>query len=207
MQFDEEFFSVSRKIWNRYGMTLRYGVLRLADEDKLRNIYHHLRSPHTVIFDMAVKSACAVIEIYPSRGEEIFEDLLRFYHTEMVKVKQLNLDELVRTGDDNNFEGNKRFNRIALPQIVKICANLVPHGSVQKLLEFFVTTGSIDTSSDVSITSLEAAEAIVHARGNDYSGRMLTILENFIDNAEDYQEESVHHAVSLIGTLAGYLDK
>jgi hypothetical protein len=30
----------------------------------------------------------------------------------------LNLEALQKTGDDNNFEGNKRFNRIALPQIV-----------------------------------------------------------------------------------------
>jgi len=27
----------------------------------------------------------------------------------------MNLEALQKTGDDNNFEGNKRFNRIALP--------------------------------------------------------------------------------------------
>jgi hypothetical protein len=87
LQFDEDFFSLSRKIWNRYGMTLRAGVLSLADEERHRNIYHHMRSENTAIFDMSVKATCAILEIQPDHAEEIFDDLLRFYHTEMIKVK------------------------------------------------------------------------------------------------------------------------
>jgi hypothetical protein len=35
MQFDEEFFSLSRKIWNKYGMVLRQGTLDLSLENEL----------------------------------------------------------------------------------------------------------------------------------------------------------------------------
>lgn len=87
LQFDEDFFSLSRKIWNRYGMTLRAGVLSLEDEQRYRNIYYHMRSENTAIFDMSVKATCAILEIQPDHAEEIFDDLLRFYHTEMIKVK------------------------------------------------------------------------------------------------------------------------
>jgi len=36
---------------------------------------------------------------------------------------------------------------------------------------------------------------------------MLANLERFIDDASQYKEESVHHAITLIGTLSRYLDK
>jgi hypothetical protein len=207
LQFDEEFFSLSRKIWNRYGMALRTGVLSLDDEKRYRNIYHHMRSPNTGIFDMSVKATCAILEIQPDSAEEVFDDLLRFYHTEMIHVKQLNLQALQETGDANNFEGNKRFNRIALPQIVERCAHLVPTDSIKKLLEFFITTGSVDSDSAVARQSLKAAEALIRARGSGYAGKLLAILEKFVDDAEQYQTESVHQAVLLIGTLSDYLDK
>lgn len=115
MQFDDEFFSLSRKIWNRYGLVLRSGALEIDQEKELCNIYHHLRSSNTAVFDMTVKSAVAAIEILQGKFDSIIDDLLKFYHSEIVIVKQLNLEALRKTGDDNNFEGNRRFNRIALP--------------------------------------------------------------------------------------------
>jgi HEAT repeat protein len=207
MQFDEEFFSLSRKIWNKYGLVLRQGVLDLAQEKQLSNLYCHLRSSNTGVFDMTVKAATAAIEIQAGRYDSIVDDLLRFYHSEIVIVKQLNLEALKNTGDDNNFEGDKRFNRIALPQIVESTSKLIPHSSVQKLLDFFIVTGSADSDPKVSKRCLEAADAIIHARGNDYAGKLLQILEKFIENADDYAPESVNHAVVLIGTLSAYLDK
>ena len=33
---------------------------------------------------------------------------------------------------------------------------------------------------------------------------MLQILEKFIEEADNYKEDSVHHAIVLIGTLSDY---
>jgi hypothetical protein len=207
LQFDDEFFSVSRKIWNRFGLVLRSGVLDIEQEQDLSNIYHHLRTDNTGVFDMTIKAAVAAIEILQTKYDSIVDDLLKFYHTEIVKVRELNLAALKDTGDDNNFEGNKRFNRIALPQIINKTCNLVPQASIQKLLDFFIITGSVDSDPRVSKTCLEAADSIIHARGHDSAAMMLTILERFIENADEFKEESVHQAIVLIGTLSNYLDK
>jgi hypothetical protein len=156
---------------------------------------------------MTVKAAAAAIEIQAGRYEAIIDDLLRFYQSEIVEVKRLNLEALKRTGDENNFEGNKRFNRIALPQIVELTAKLIPHSRVEKLLDFFLVTGSADSDPKVAKKCLEAADAIIHARGNDYAGKLLQILEGYIENAQSHTPESVNHAVVLLGTLSAYLDK
>lgn len=84
---------------------------------------------------------------------------------------------------------------------------MVPHQSVEKLLKFFVEVGSVDQDPKVAESCLEAADAIIHARGADYAPKMLQILEKFIEDAEDFKEESVNQAIILIGTLSDYLDK
>ena len=89
--------------------------MELDHERDFKNIYHHLRNSNTSVFDMTVKAAVAAIEILQGKFDVIVDDLLKFYHTEIVTVRQLNLESLQNTGDDNNFEGIKRFNRIALP--------------------------------------------------------------------------------------------
>lgn len=207
MQFDEEFFSVSRKIWNKYGLVLRSGVLELDQEAELNNIYHHLRSGNTAVFDMAVKAAVAAVEILQHKYDDIVDDLLKFYHSEMVIVKQMNLEALRKTGDDNNFEGDKRFNRIALPIIVQKTGTFIPHQSVQKLLDFFIDTGSADNDPKISSRCLEAADSVIHARGPDCAGKILQILERYIEQADEFKPESVQHSIVLIGTLSSYLDK
>ena len=207
LQFDDDFYSVSRKIWNRFGLVLRSGVLEIDQEQDLSNIYHHLRADNTAVFDMTIKAAVAAIEILQNKYDSIVDDLLKFYHTEIVIVRQLNLEALKNTGDDNNFEGNKRFNRIALPLIIEKTCKFVPQSSVQKLLDFFIITGSVDQSNQIAQKCLDAADAIIHARGHDCAAKMLTILERFIENAHEFKEESVHQAIVLIGTLSQYLDK
>ena len=173
LQFDDDFYSVSRKIWNRYGLVLRSGVLEIDQEQELSNIYHHLRTSNTAVFDMTVKAAIAAIEILQGKYDSIVDDLLRFYHSEIVIVRQLNLEALKRTGDDNNFEGSKRFNRIALPEIIEKTSKFIPHSSVQKLLDFFIVTGSVDSDPKISQKCLDAADAIIHSRGLDYAPKML----------------------------------
>ena len=87
LQFDEDFFSLSRKIWNRYGLVLRSGVLELKYEKEYSNIYHHLRTSNTTIFDMSVRATVAAIEILQNKYDEIVSDLLKFYFSEIVFVK------------------------------------------------------------------------------------------------------------------------
>jgi hypothetical protein len=186
LQFDDEFFSIARKIWNRYGLVFRTEALEIDHEVEFCNIYHHLRSDNTGVFDMTIKAAVSAIEVLQGKYDFIVDDLLRFYHSEIVIVKQLNLDALKNTGDDNNFEGSKRFNRISLPIIIGKTSKFVPQESVKKLLDFFIITGSRDSDPAISQKSLEAAEAIICSRGADCASNMLEILENFIDNADKY---------------------
>jgi len=87
LQFDDDFFSVARKIWNRYGLVLRSGVLDLGQEKKLCNIYHHLRTYNTAVFDMSIKAAVSAVEILQGRYDQIVDDMLMFYHSEIVIVK------------------------------------------------------------------------------------------------------------------------
>jgi hypothetical protein len=75
------------------------------------------------------------------------------------------------------------------------------------LLNFFIVTGSVDSDPKISQKCLDAADALIHSRGLDYAAKMLQILERFIEEADSFKEESVHHAIVLIGTLSDYLDK
>jgi hypothetical protein len=87
LQFDDEFYSVSRKIWNKFGLALRTGILELEHEKNFNNIYHHLRNSNTAVFDMTVKAAVAAIEILQGKYDLIIDDLLKFYHTEIIIVR------------------------------------------------------------------------------------------------------------------------
>jgi len=51
-------------------------------------------------------------------------------------------------------------------------------------LDFFIVTGSADSDPAISQQCLDAADALVHARGLDYAGKMLQILERFIEDAD-----------------------
>jgi dsRNA-specific ribonuclease len=130
MQFDEEFFSLARKVWNKFGLVLRSGLLDLNKERDYWNIYYHMRSDNIAIFDMTVKAVIAAIEIMHGKFGQVIDDLLKFYFSEIVVVRQMNLEALRRTGDDNNFEGIKRFNRIAVPKIILKTSSLVPVQSI-----------------------------------------------------------------------------
>jgi hypothetical protein len=94
-----------------------------------------------------------------------------------------------------------------MPLIIEETSKFIPPASVQKLLDFFVVTGSVDSDPAVSEACLTAADAVIHARGADYAGKILQILERFVEEADEFRAESVHHAIVLIGTLSDYLDK
>lgn len=64
LQFDEECGKIARKLWNKYGMVVRTGVISLAREHEDRNVFHFLRSNNTNIFDASVRAMISAIEIF-----------------------------------------------------------------------------------------------------------------------------------------------
>jgi hypothetical protein len=164
-------------------MKLQPTSLYLASDG---NIYNHFRSPNTTIFDMSVKAACAALEVHQNKADKVFDDMLQFFDEEVQLVKQMDIEAQELADDDNNFDGESRFNRVAFPQIIERCTALTPNSSVQKLLEFCITKGSIDESSEVSEQSLRAAEVLIKAKGKDIASKMLEILQKFTDNADSY---------------------
>lgn len=74
-------------------------------------------------------------------------------------------------------------------------------------MDFFVEVGSNDEDSKVSEQCLAAAEALIHAKGNECASKILQILEKYVDQSESFKPQSIKNAVILIGTVSDYLDK
>lgn len=156
LQFDEECSKVAKRIWNKYGMAIRTGVIDLSQEEKSKNIYFYLRSKNTNIFDSSLKAAVSAIEIFQNRFDLIIDDLIEFYNSEMQIIDNEVLSNQLQTSDkqDDNFSSNKvladdRLNRIAVPEILKRTAHLVQANSFKKVFEFFVTKGCLDQNEQV----------------------------------------------------------
>jgi hypothetical protein len=64
LQFDDECSKIAKKLWNKYGLVIRSGVIDLAKETETKNVYYYLRSQNTNIFDNAIASTVAAIEIF-----------------------------------------------------------------------------------------------------------------------------------------------
>ena len=91
LQFDEEFFKIAKKLWNRYGMVLRTQVIDLSQEKQNMNIYNYLRSNNQGIFEASIKSLVAAIELYHTRLDFIVDDLIEFYNSEMAIIEKTSL--------------------------------------------------------------------------------------------------------------------
>ena len=87
MQFDEEFYSLARKVWNKFGFVLRPGTFELQNEKENWNMYYHMRSNDIGIFEMSVRAFIAGIEVSHGKFGGIIDDLLKFYFSEIVVVK------------------------------------------------------------------------------------------------------------------------
>jgi hypothetical protein len=61
--YDESLGILAKKIWNKYGLVLRMGALDFKNETTYQNIFFHLRSKNTNIFETAIKSSIAAAEI------------------------------------------------------------------------------------------------------------------------------------------------
>ena len=75
-------------------MALKSDMIGLQNEDQLQNIFYHTRSQNTAVFEMSVKAISTIFELECKKADEYIENLIRFYHTEMVKVRQLDLEAL-----------------------------------------------------------------------------------------------------------------
>ena len=120
--FDEELGSLSRKIFNKFGLTLRSEVLELQHERSTKNAFHFLRDKNFGIFSMttrAISSAMELIRTSP-RLNTLIDDLVEFYDSEWreIEIESAKAIEADFTKDINiqrNLIADHRTNRIAVP--------------------------------------------------------------------------------------------
>ena len=148
LQFDDEFGKMARKLWNKYGMVIRTGVIDLQKEREFKNVYHYLRSNNTNILDATIKGIVAASEIFQHRFDLIIDDLIEFYQSELAYIEQEGNKSM-----SNNKKQEKhmkdllmeeRVNRMAVPEILKRTAHLVQADSFKKIYDFFITQGCLD---------------------------------------------------------------
>lgn len=82
--FDEDLGSLSRKIFNKFGLTLRCEALELEHELQTRNVFHFLRDKNFGIFSMATKAVSSAMELMRTspRLNKLIDDLIAFYASE-----------------------------------------------------------------------------------------------------------------------------
>ncbi len=61
--FDEDLGSLSRKIFNKFGLTLRSEVLELENEHRNKNAFHYLRDKNFGIFSMTTQAISSAMEL------------------------------------------------------------------------------------------------------------------------------------------------
>lgn len=87
--FDEELGSLSRKIFNKFGLTLRSEALELEHEKSTQNIFHFLRDKNFGIFSLASKAVSSAMELMRTspRLNKLIDDLIKFYATEWDEIE------------------------------------------------------------------------------------------------------------------------
>ena len=70
---------------------------------------------------------------------------------------------------------------MAVAEIIKRTAHLVPANSFKKIFDFFITKGCLDNNEEVQKICMEAALAVISAKGTDYAEEILKILEKYIN--------------------------
>jgi len=83
--FDEELGGLSRKIFNKFGITLRGECLDIALEKETNNIFYYLRSANFGVFSLTTKAVGSAMEIFRQSQKltRIVDDLTKFYRTEL----------------------------------------------------------------------------------------------------------------------------
>jgi hypothetical protein len=82
--FDEELGGLARKIFNKFGITLRYECLDISLEVETKNVFHYLREKNFGIFSLTTKAVGSAMELYRSspKLKNIIQDLITWYDQE-----------------------------------------------------------------------------------------------------------------------------
>jgi hypothetical protein len=86
--FDEDLGSLSRKIFNKFGLTLRSEALELEHERQTKNVFHFLRDKNFGIFSMTTKAISSAMELMRTspRLNTLIDDLIEFYASEWLEI-------------------------------------------------------------------------------------------------------------------------
>ena len=87
--FDEDLSSLSRKIFNKFGLTIRSEALELQHERSTKNAFHYLRDRNFGIFSMTTKAVSSAMELLRTspRLNTLIDDLVEFYASEWREIE------------------------------------------------------------------------------------------------------------------------
>jgi hypothetical protein len=82
--FDEELGGLARKIFNKFGLTLRAECLEIAFEKETHNVFHFLRDSNYGIYSLTTKAVGSAMELFRQspKLKNITNDLIQFYRSE-----------------------------------------------------------------------------------------------------------------------------
>jgi len=88
--FDEDLSNLSRKIFNKFGLTLRSEVLELKYEQSDKNAFHYLREKNFGIFSITTKAVSSAMELLrtSNRLGNLIDDLIEFYASEWREIEK-----------------------------------------------------------------------------------------------------------------------
>lgn len=213
--FDEELSGLARKIWNKFGTTLRYECLDISLEKETHNAFHFLREQNFGIFSLTTKAVGSAMELFRQspKLKNIIEDLITFYRSEW-KIIEEDARIAAEADDFNNsasvqrsLRSNQRMNRIAVAQIFERTAKLMQPQHFESVLTFLITESCQDDNDEIKEASAKAALAVIKQQGDEYANQLLAVLEIFLNATEGptSTQASKNQAIILLGHLAHYL--
>lgn len=186
-------------IWNDSGMETNEGLCRLLIDDIVHSLEHVRLS--------AAEALAGALKNHQNISQDILEMLIHKYN-ECNKLKAPEVDQFGRVISNEESIDNWEA-RSGIASALVFLAELVPSNFVVDLYSFFVNNALNDRSDVVKIKMLEAAIATLNKHGNANKNELLTLFENFLENAPKSAEyDSVRqNVVLLMGTLAKHLEK
>jgi hypothetical protein len=64
MQFDEDLGPLARKIWNKFGLVLRSGVLDYEIKDSQKNLWYYLADDDFGVHGLTVRGISSALEVF-----------------------------------------------------------------------------------------------------------------------------------------------
>ena len=166
--FDEDLGSLSRKIFNKFGLTLRSEALELEHEKQTKNVFHYLRDKNFGIFSMTTKAVSSAMELMRTspRLNTLIDDLITFYASEWHEIdlesaKAIEADFTKNKEIQKNLIADHRTNRIAVPQIFGRAAKLFQPQNFEKVLNFLITEACLDRNEEIKDAAAKAALALI----------------------------------------------